>query len=316
MIVKQTNGCCGSKPRLSQYEKGRIEGLREGGLSIRAVAQKTGRCTHTVRRIIAPAKSSASPARPSPPPALTDRDIRRLVRAAAKGDSSAAQLKTDLNFTVLERTIQRILAKVNWLVYTRMVSTLPLTPKDMKVHKVWASNMLVRKDAGSVWDSIIFSDEKKWNLDGPDGFQHYWRDLRQAPRHTKRRQAGSGSSLMVWDDYVFTVSKFLLPFAHLNYGTDFVYQQDNASIHVFKRTMEFFGEQDIQVLDWLSKSPDLNPIENLWSMLSRKVYANGRQFDSVHDLKAALFDAWEDIPHALLLSLVESMPRRSPSKER
>ncbi|GMF12663.1 unnamed protein product [Phytophthora lilii] len=210
-----------------------------------------------------------------------------------------------------------------------MVNTLPLTSKDMKVRKDWASNMLVRKDAGSVWDSIIFSDEKKGNLDGPDGFQHYWRDLRIAPRHTKRRQAGGGS-LMVWvafsahgktplvvltrrqnsDDYVFTVSEFLLPFAHLNYGTDFVYQQDNASIHVAKRTMEFFGEQDIQVLDWPSKSPDLNPIEILWSILSRKVYANGRQFDSVHDLKAALFDAWKDIPHALLLSLVESMPRR------
>ncbi|GMF34951.1 unnamed protein product [Phytophthora lilii] len=114
--------------------------------------------------------SSASPARPGPPPALTDRDIRRLVRAAAKGDSSAAQLKTDLNFTVSVRTIRRTLAKVDWLVYTKMVNTLPLTPKDMKVRKDWASNMLVRKDAGSVWDSIIFSDEKKLTWTGSTAF--------------------------------------------------------------------------------------------------------------------------------------------------
>jgi hypothetical protein len=112
------------------------------------------------------------------------------------------------------------------------------------------------------------------------------------------------------DDYVYTVSEFLLPFAHLNYGTEFIYQQDNASIHVSHRSKEFFTEQDVKLLDWPSKYPDLNPIENLWSIMSRKVYANGRQFNSVPDLKAMLFKAWDDIPLALLQSLIKSMPRR------
>lgn len=64
------------------------------------------------------------------------------------------------------------------------------------------------------------------------------------------------------------------------------------------------------MLDWPSKSPDLNPIENLWAILSRRVYPNGKQYDSVALLKAALFEAWEAIPVALLASLIESMPRR------
>ncbi|KAG3079682.1 hypothetical protein PC121_g6881 [Phytophthora cactorum] len=146
-----------------------------------------------------------------------------------------------------------------------MVNTLPLKPDDMLARQAWASAMLVRKDAAAVWDSIIFSDEKKWNLNGPDGFQHYWRDLRKSPRHTKRRQAGGGS-VMVWaafssrskpplvvlsgrqnsEDYIYTVSEYLLLFAHLNYGTDYIYQQDNASIHVSKRTTKFFTEQQVE----------------------------------------------------------------------
>ena len=64
------------------------------------------------------------------------------------------------------------------------------------------------------------------------------------------------------DDCVYTVSEYLLPFAHPNHGTDFIFQQDNASIHVSHRSREFFSEEGIQVLDWPSKSPDLNLMED------------------------------------------------------
>ncbi|GMF17243.1 unnamed protein product [Phytophthora fragariaefolia] len=128
-----------------------------------------------------------------------------------------------------------------------MESTLPLNPEDMLARKAWARSMLLRNDAGPVWDSIIFSDEKKWNLDGTDGFQYYWWDPRKPPCHTKRRRAGGGS-VMVWTafdsrgksplvvltgrqssgDYVYAVSEYLLPFPNLNYGVDYIYQHDNA----------------------------------------------------------------------------------------
>jgi hypothetical protein len=47
------------------------------------------------------------------------------------------------------------------------------------------------------WSDVVFSDEKKFNLDGPDGFQHYWHDLRGEVRFLSKRKFGGGF-LMVW----------------------------------------------------------------------------------------------------------------------
>ena len=52
-------------------------------------------------------------------------------------------------------------------------------------------------DYGSKWETILFSDEKKFNLDGPDGFKYYWHDLRKEPKYYSKRAFGFGS-VMVW----------------------------------------------------------------------------------------------------------------------
>lgn len=38
------------------------------------------------------------------------------------------------------------------------------------------------------WKNMMFTDEKKFNLDGPDGIQLYWHDLRKQPEiHIRSR---------------------------------------------------------------------------------------------------------------------------------
>ena len=85
---------------------------------------------------------------------------------------------------------------------------------------------------------------------------------------------------------------------------------DNATYHASKSTVEWFQKKKMRVLDWPSLSPDLNPIENLWGILSRRVYRNGRQFQNVCELKEAIAEEWRLISNSELQNLVETMPNR------
>ena len=109
--------------------------------------------------------------------------------------------------------------------------------------------------------------------------------------------------------YVQYLRDYLLPYAQEHFGTDYVFQQDNSSVHSSNETNHFFQEEHISVLDWPSQSPNLNPIENLCGILLTKVYENGRQqFYSKKDLKKALQKYWDEIPLQVLHNLSNSKP--------
>ncbi len=89
-----------------------------------------------------------------------------------------------------------------------------------------------------------------------------------------------------------------------------VFQQDNAPCHTARVTKALLKSKGSWVDDWPARSPDLNPIENLWAILVQEVYKGGRQFDSKEALKRAIMTAWDQIPHQTLQDLITSMPNR------
>ena len=67
-------------------------------------------------------------------------------------------------------------------------------------------------------------------------------------------------------------------------------------------------DNHMPLMPWPPQSPDLNPIENLWSILDRKLM--DRRVNSKQQLFQALDTCWRDLPATFLNDLVDSMPSR------
>ncbi len=52
---------------------------------------------------------------------------------------------------------------------------------------------------------------------------------------------------------------------------DFIFQQDLAPAHTAKSTKSWLNDHGVGVLDWPANSPDLNPRENIWGIVKRKM---------------------------------------------
>ena len=110
----------------------------------------------------------------------------------------------------------------------------------------------------------------------------------------------------------FLTDHFLLWYKKKNlaFRSKIIFMQDNAPSHAAKNTIESLAAMGIKgekIMVWPPSSPDLNPIENLWSILKRNIYEGGRQYTSKQQLWEAILAYANEIQAETIHGLTSSM---------
>ncbi|GFX78634.1 ras-specific guanine nucleotide-releasing factor 2 [Trichonephila clavipes] len=104
------------------------------------------------------------------------------------------------------------------------------------------------------------------------------------------------------------IDEVLLPHVRLfrgAVGDKFVFMDDNATCHRTLAVQDCLDSEGIQRLVWPARSPDLNPIENVWDALGRQVSGRNYPPTNKNTLIRALTEEWDKLPQQLLDNVVQ-----------
>ena len=274
----------------SEVERLMAKRLKEDGLSYSDIGTQIG-ISRDAAASLCKYKRKSFKCKTGPKEKLTFNDKLSIKRRSSTLNDenkkvNSTKLKCDCNLNVSNRTIRRYLYKID-MKYKKAKIEIALT-KNNKQFRVDTIGQWISENIK--WENVIFSDEKCFSLDGPYDWRSYVHSNKSIIR--QRRQS-RGGCIMVWlfcmsngllgyriikdtldsKHYINYLKKSLIPIMKLNYNDDYIFQDDNASVHRAKIVKKFISDNEIKVITWPPKSPDINIVENIWicNFLRRKL---------------------------------------------
>ncbi len=172
------------------------------------------------------------------------------------------------------------------------------------------------------WSKVLFSYKSKFCISFGNQGPRVWRKGGEAHSPSCLKSSVKFPQfVMIWDAmssagvgplcflktnvtapvYQEILEHFMLPSADQIFKhADFIFQQDLAPAHTTKSTKSWLNDHGVGVLHWSANSPDLNPLENLWGIVKRKM--RNKRPKNADELKATGFQQCH--------KLITSMPRR------
>lgn len=241
-------------------------------------------------------------------------------------EATASLHKTYPNFKPCERTVNHQLNKLGYK--ASLPKQVPLLTETARQYRVEWAQAHYRQN----WKRVLFSDETTFQMFCNTILTFHKKEnlppQKAMPKHPyKIHFWGAFSASGTLDYYMFTetltgdlyrhiLKNNLFPPASLKMPRNWVFQQDNDPKHTAHETTILLEQHCPSILDWPSYSPDLNPIENLWSIMKRNVEKEVNKLVLKHKpitifvFEEIIQKEWENITPELCLNLVNSMPAR------
>lgn len=244
---------------------------------------------------------------------------------------TAVTAKMESNFPGCIRTAQRRIKEVSEL-RCHPAAKKPYLSEPNKEQRVGFALEYYLKPLG-FWDSVIFTDEKVFQSCYNGRIRVYRPSkTRFDEKFTQKDRSSGRFSVNVWgwissegigachfiegrfntEVYIHILQNTMLPSVSQRFpGGNFILQQDNCPVHTARRVTQWLEEQNISLLPWPSKSPDLNVMENVWGLLVKKINReNGFRPQDVDELRNKISETWNELDPAYARALVSSMHHR------
>ena len=321
---------------LSAAQRNHILSLLEAGQSAHQISDSTGIHTSTISRLCRKHHPYLPKSSGGRPPKLSSSNICHGICLISSGKAENAVQVTKALKEIINQPLS---AQTTWhyLKETGMKAVVKRKrPLLTKHHRKERLDFAISHQDWTMedWKKVIWSDETKINRLGSDGRKWVWKKAGEglSDRLVEGTLKFGGGSLMVWgcmlwdgvgysckidgrmdaDLYVSILDEDLQ--ATLEYydkaPADVIFQQDNDPKHTSKKAKAWFQDHDFEVLPWPAQSPDLNPIEHLWSHLKRKLAEYENPPGGMMKLWERVQAEWNKIKPKVCQDLIESMPRR------
>ena len=251
-------------------------------------------------------------------PSISYRDIEHELKKHAPGDEHVPRWSTIRTFLLssgykMVKLIKNpLLSDINW-----------------QKRIIFAEKML--ENPAEFWERVIWSDETtvRSNPNSKEVFFKVHNSVKRENLPFNTKSQSQGISVMFWgcfskqglgplvvidgtlnaENYKNLLEEYLLPEIR-SCNVPMTFMQDNAPCHKAKPVLEFFKSNGITTLDWPPQSPDLNPIENLWSIIKRKRAKKFGIPTSKKELIEQIFEIWDNIDIELQKNLANSVSNR------